>query len=60
MFYFSYLFKKALLEDEIARQEAVEKKEQKEKSISEDDLQWDQGNVFSIFFLHFSIEMIIL
>ncbi|CAH1965575.1 unnamed protein product [Acanthoscelides obtectus] len=42
LFWKRYLFKKALLEDEFARQEALEKREQKEKLMSEDDLKWEQ------------------
>lgn len=37
-----YLFRKALLEDELARQEAMEKRELKEKQMTEEHLKWDQ------------------
>lgn len=37
-----YLFKKALLEDELARQEAMERRKQKEKEIDEESVKWDQ------------------
>ncbi|KAJ8923940.1 hypothetical protein NQ315_006716 [Exocentrus adspersus] len=42
LFWKRYLFKKALLEDDIARKEALEKRDQKEKSITEESLKWDQ------------------
>lgn len=38
-----YLFKKALVEDDIAMQEAMEKRETKEKQMLESDLKWEQG-----------------
>ncbi|XP_057653709.1 BSD domain-containing protein 1-A-like isoform X1 [Diorhabda carinulata] len=41
-FWKRYLFKKALLEDELARQEALEKREQKEKQVTEESLKWEQ------------------
>lgn len=53
-----YLFKKALLEDDIARKEALEKKEQKDKVITEDSLKWDQGKDIR-FFLVVPIQNII-
>ncbi|KAJ8979469.1 hypothetical protein NQ317_002819 [Molorchus minor] len=42
LFWKRYLFKKALLEDDIARQEAIDRREQKEKLITEDSVKWDQ------------------
>ncbi|XP_050504805.1 BSD domain-containing protein 1-B isoform X1 [Diabrotica virgifera virgifera] len=42
VFWKRYLFKKALLEDDLARQEALEKREQKEKQATEENLKWDQ------------------
>ncbi|XP_018564535.1 BSD domain-containing protein 1 isoform X2 [Anoplophora glabripennis] len=42
LFWKRYLFKKALLEDDIARKEALEKREQKDKVITEENLKWDQ------------------
>lgn len=42
MYCFRYLFKKALLEDEIARSEALAKREQIE-IIHEEDVQWEKG-----------------
>ncbi|XP_019880520.1 BSD domain-containing protein 1 isoform X2 [Aethina tumida] len=42
IFWKRYLFKKALLEDDIARQEALEKREQKEKQMTEENLKWEQ------------------
>ena len=41
---FRYLFKKALLEDDIAHQEAMEKKEKKEKSMTLENVKWEQGS----------------
>ncbi|KAK4884870.1 hypothetical protein RN001_001141 [Aquatica leii] len=42
-FWKRYLFRKALVEDELAREEAVEKKMLKEKQlITEEHVQWDQ------------------
>ncbi|CAG9860737.1 unnamed protein product [Phyllotreta striolata] len=42
VFWKRYLFKKALLEDELARREAMEKREQKEKLQKEENLKWEQ------------------
>lgn len=43
-----YLFKRALLEDELARQELLEKREQKDKdSLPENELKWEQGKLKS-------------
>ncbi|KAG5891677.1 hypothetical protein JTB14_020095 [Gonioctena quinquepunctata] len=42
LFWKRYLFKKALLEDDFAREEALEKREQKEKLVAEENLKWDQ------------------
>ncbi|VEN35572.1 unnamed protein product [Callosobruchus maculatus] len=42
LFWKRYLFKKALLEDDFAKQDAFDKREQKEKLMSEDDLKWEQ------------------
>ncbi|KAF2883553.1 hypothetical protein ILUMI_22617 [Ignelater luminosus] len=42
LFWKRYLFRKALLEDELARQEAMEKRELREKQITEEHLKWDQ------------------
>lgn len=42
------------MEDKIAHQEAIEKREQKEKNMSEDDLQWEQGILYSIAFHYVS------
>ncbi|RZC39233.1 BSD domain containing protein [Asbolus verrucosus] len=42
LFWKRYLFKKALLEDDIAHQEAMEKKEKKEKAMTTDTVKWDQ------------------
>lgn len=42
LFWKRYLFKKALVEDEIAREEAMERREAKEKQITEESLKWDQ------------------
>lgn len=41
-FWKRYLFKKALLEDDLARQEVLEKREQKEKQVTEESLKWEQ------------------
>lgn len=42
LFWKRYLFKKALLEDDIARQEAMEKREQKEKMYTAENIKWEQ------------------
>ncbi|GJQ78599.1 hypothetical protein Trydic_g11707 [Trypoxylus dichotomus] len=42
LFWKRYLFKKALVEDDIAMQEAMERREMKEKEMTEDDLKWEQ------------------
>ncbi|KAK9704551.1 BSD domain [Popillia japonica] len=42
LFWKRYLFKKALVEDDIAMQEAMERREIKEKQMTEDDLKWEQ------------------
>ncbi|KAJ8955810.1 hypothetical protein NQ318_005351 [Aromia moschata] len=42
LFWKRYLFKKALLEDDIARQEALDRREQKDKVITEDNVNWEQ------------------
>lgn len=47
LFWKRYLFKKALLEDDIARQEAMEKREQKERMLTEESVKWEQGMFFS-------------
>lgn len=55
VFFCRYLFRKALVEDEFARQEAVEKKKLKEKEIGEDHVKWDQGKsyIFSaVYIIH--------
>lgn len=44
LFFLRYLFRKALIEDEIAHQEAVEKKEKREKEMTEESLQWEKGD----------------
>lgn len=41
---FRYLFKKALLEDDLAREEALERRKLKEKEVDEGNVKWDQGN----------------
>ncbi|EFA06908.1 BSD domain-containing protein 1-B [Tribolium castaneum] len=45
LFWKRYLFKRALLEDEIAHQEAMEKKEKKEKAITVETVKWDQEDL---------------
>lgn len=45
-FFCRYLFKKALLEDDIAHEEAMEKKEKKEKAMTMDTVKWEQGMIF--------------
>nr|XP_023019410.1 BSD domain-containing protein 1-A-like isoform X2 [Leptinotarsa decemlineata] len=42
LFWKRYLFKKALLEDQFAREEALGKRDQKDKLDSEENLKWDQ------------------
>ncbi|XP_044265831.1 BSD domain-containing protein 1-like isoform X2 [Tribolium madens] len=42
LFWKRYLFKKALLEDEIAHEEAMERKEKKEKAMTVETVKWDQ------------------
>ncbi|KAF5287983.1 hypothetical protein FQA39_LY15565 [Lamprigera yunnana] len=41
-FWIRYLFRKALIEDELAHEEAAEKRILKEKELSEEHVQWDQ------------------
>jgi hypothetical protein len=41
-FWQRYLFRKALLEDEEARREAMERRAEKERQAAE-NFQWDQG-----------------
>lgn len=43
LFWKRYLFRKALLEDDIARQDAMEKREQKERLLTEESVKWEQG-----------------
>lgn len=45
---FRYLFKKALIEDDIAQQDAQDKRVMppKEELVNEDNVKWDQGNIF--------------
>ncbi|XP_065167398.1 BSD domain-containing protein 1-B-like isoform X1 [Atheta coriaria] len=42
-FWKRYLFKKALLEDDIARQEAMQKREAKEKEATIENVKWEEG-----------------
>jgi hypothetical protein len=45
LFWKRYLFKKALLEDDIAHEEAMEKKEKKEKAMTMDTVKWEQEDL---------------
>lgn len=47
LFWKRYLFRKALLEDELAHQEAMERRELKEKQMTEEHLKWDQEDFAS-------------
>lgn len=42
-FWKRYLFRKALIEDELAHQDDIEKREQKDLQVTEESLQWEKG-----------------
>lgn len=42
-FWKRYLFRKALIEDELAHQDEVEKRVQKDLQVTEESLQWEKG-----------------